>query len=725
MGFIAQTFGSSFWPSSTGQAEIQQRASPLAKKYHPKHKASKDATRASLSVPPSGENSSPTQLPNVSKKRRHASPEVTSRPPYPGIAEDRPSMSSSSVASDEPLIVQSPKGKAKATGGSPVRQPNPNQSAYAAGAWSNVSQSLPRLQPRPPTTNSLDTYERSQLVRRSRKLGAILGETPRLLDVSEDDKGAEEALSRLEDRPAIGAMPARQRPGSRRSLTLGAISITPIPASRHSFLLNDENSSNAPGERNSPRTPGPGPRFRRSRSTAPCPPVLRLAPAPTRENVHPYFSRRHSSDLSIRRGNSLNNVDMNLGLESGSDVSAPKAQSLDTSSVCSSTMPTFARPRSPSSFWDSGSISSRISLNESIGVTALGVPSRSEPVDHSPPPTPTTPLTPVLTQAEDARRKMRKLARHLGESVPADLVLGNAGGRRAPHDLRAEVAAPQFLQIPSIGAPINETKGNPATTTPFSLGKPPVGHRKAQSVWKTATSPEVPAPSHRLIRRASSAEQLRIDLAGATQMTPQEKARSIHRAMKMLQLFGAPPPHELYTNAKACSLDLAPNSTLVAPVSPPAERRASINSLRDLAYILDHDNRNSLLALIGDDMSDPQEDDPAGSPFTDHFASKPSSAARDTEESFQARRARAARLAKFFGVPYRDLFNAMCGDDIPEFDVGQVGPSANTSAEPVQEPQQSHPISGSEVMTNNGVKWVEPKSVDEVLDRLRAMKTSR
>ncbi|KAG8696545.1 hypothetical protein FRC08_007081 [Ceratobasidium sp. 394] len=728
MGFIAQTFGNSFWLSSTGQAEIQQHTSPSAKKYQPKPKASKGVTRARVSVPPSGENSPPAQSSNVSKKRRHASPEATSRPPYPSIVGDlgRPSTSSSSVASDEPLIVQSPKGKAKATGSSPVCPPNPNQSAYAPGAWSNVSQPLPRLQARPPTTNALDTYERSQLVRRSRKLGAILGETPRLLDVSEDDNDAERTLSRLEGRPAVGATSTPQRPNNRRSLTLGATSaesVIPVLGSRHSFLLNDENSSSAPGERNSPRTSGPGPRFRR-RSTARCPPVLRLSPTPTRENVHPYYSRRHSSDLSIRRGSSLNNVDMNLGLESGSDASAPKAQSLDTSSVYSSTMPTFARPRSPSSFLDSGSFSSRISLSESIGVTALGVPSRSEPADYSLPPTPTTPLTPILTQAEDARRKMRKLARHLGESVPADLVLGNAGSRRAPHDLRAEVAAPQFLQIPSTGAPINVTKGNSTTTTPFSLGKPPVGHRKAQSVWKTATSPEVSAPSHRLVRRASSAEQLRIDLAAAAQMTPREKARNVHRAMKMLQLFGAPPPHELYTSAKACSLDLTPNSAQLATGTLPAERRASVNSLRDLAYILDHDNRNSLLALIGDDMADPQED-PALSPFADSFASKPHSPINDSEEPFQARRARAVKLAKFFGVSYRDLFDAVCGDNISEFDVSQAGPSTNAGAEAVQEPQQSHPISGSEVITNNGVMWVEPKSVDEVLDRLRAMKTPR
>ncbi|KAG9126739.1 hypothetical protein FRC07_002146 [Ceratobasidium sp. 392] len=728
MGFIAQTFGNSFWSSSTGQAEIQQRAAPTARKYRPKQKIT---TRINPAIPLLSGSSPPTQSSSVRKKRRHASPEATPQPPDAGIGGDpgRPSMSSSSVASDEPLILPSPKGKGKAAGSSPISQSNPNQSAYGTGTWSNFPQSPPRLQARPPTTNSLDTYERSQLVRRSRKLGAILGETPRLLDVGEDDKDVEEALSQVE--PAVAVEPSCQRPSNRRSLTLGATPIgstlsasTPVSISRHSFLLNDENASSFPVERNSHRNSGSGPRFGRSRSTARCPPVLRLSLTPTRENAHPYFSRRHSSDLSIRRGSSLNNVDMNVGPENDSNVSISKAQSLDTSSICSSTMPTFARPRSPSSFLDSGSISSRISLHESIGVTSVCAPSRSEVVDYSLPPTPTTPLTPVLTQAEDARRKMRKLARHLGESVPADLVLGNAGGRHAPHDLRMEAAAPQFLQVPSKGFPINSTKGKTGRAASFSLGKPPVGHRKAQSVWRGNTSSEVPASGRRLVRRASSAEQLRIDSTPSARMTSHEKARNVHRAMKMLQLFGAPPPHELYTNARACSLDLPPHLAHTAPVSPVADRRASINSFRDLAYILDHDNRNSLLALIGDDMSDTQ-DDPALSPFADTFASGAASAAHDNEESFEARRARANKLAKFFGVSYRDLFDAVCGDDASQPDGNQAGPGANTSTNSTQESQRSLPASGSEVMTNNGVKWVEPKSVDEVLDRLRNMKTSR
>jgi hypothetical protein len=544
MGFITQTFGNSFW--SSGQSDVQQRATPSTRKYRPKHKSSKDTTRSSIPTPPSAESLPPAHTPNVHKKRRHDGSEDAFRPPFAASDLGRPSMSSSSVASDEPLILRSDNGKVKANGTSLIYPPNPNQSAYAAGAWSNVPQPPPRLQARPPTTNSLDMHERSQLVRRSRKLGAILGETPRLLDVSEEDKGAEEALGQPQGRhtrriTVAVDVPSTQRPKNRRSLTLGAISTgstlspsTPVSASRHSFLLNDENSS-TPTERNSPRTPGSGPRFGRSRTTARCPPVLRLSPTPTRENAHPYFARRHSSDLSIRRAGSLHSMDMNVGLESGSDISAHKAPSLDTSSV-SSTMPTFARPRSPSSFLDSGSVSSRISLNESIGSTGVGMPSRSVAVDQSLPPTPTTPITPIMTQAEDARRKMRKLARHLGESVPVDLVLGNAGGRRAAHDVRTDVAAPQFLQVPPTRAPISKTKSNTSVAIPFLLGKPPMGHRKAQSVWKDGASSEVPVPSRRPLRRASSAEQLHVDTPTTAQMTAEEKARNVHRALKMLQV---------------------------------------------------------------------------------------------------------------------------------------------------------------------------------------------
>ncbi|QRV78410.1 hypothetical protein RhiJN_06425 [Ceratobasidium sp. AG-Ba] len=721
MGFITQTFGNSFWLSSTastGQTDVQQRASPSTKKYRPKHKLSKDITRTIPSLP----ESSAAQTANIYKKRRHDSSDAASRPPY-GIAEppSRPSISSGSVASDEPLILQTPKGKGAASGNSPLHHSNPNQSAYAAAAWTHIPQSPPRLQARPPTTNSLDNYERSQLVRRSRKLEAILGETPRMLDVEEDGAGIETALTRLEGRAVI-PISTPQRPGGRRSLTLGPLSIgsaTPVSASRHSFLLNDENSS-SPGERSSPRIAGPGPRFGRSRSTARGPPVLRLSPTPTRENMHPYFSRRHSSDLSLRRG-SLNNLDMNVGVESGSDMCASKAQSLDASSIHSSTMPTFARSRSPLSFLDSGSISSRVSLSGSIGPAGVSLPCRSEAVDPSLPPSPTTPITPVLTQAEDARRKMRKLARHLGESVPVDLVLGNAGGRHAPHDLRTEAAAPQYLQIPAAAAHTNKPKNSAIAARPFSLGKPPGGHRKAQSVWKNSRTPETPMP-HRLVRRASSAEQLRVDTAPPTQMTAEEKARNVHRAMKMLQLFGAPPPHELYTTTKSCSLDLAPDSAQAVLNSPSSDRRASVNSLRDLAYILDHDNRNSLLALIGD-MSDAQSD-PALSPFADSFGCESTSATDDNKEPFEARRARAIKLAKFFGVSYRDLFDAVCSDDTPQGDKTPTEANVSAAIEPPLQ-QQSVAQPGSEVMTNNGMKWVEPKSVDEVLDRLRAMKASR
>jgi hypothetical protein len=119
-------------------------------------------------------------------------------------------------------------------------------------------------------------------------------------------------------------------------------------------------------------------------------------------------------------------------------------------------------------------------------------------------------------------------------------------------------------------------------------------------------------------------------------------------------------------------------------------------------------------------MSDTQ-DDPAVSPFEDTFASRPTSGLDNDEEPFQARRVRANKLAKFFGVSYRDLFNAVCVDDTLQTDEAQPGPSTGP-AEPVHATQHP-PMSGSEVVTNNGVKWVEPKSVDEVLSRLRAMKS--
>lgn len=712
MGFIAQTFGNTFWASNDNH-----QASPTARarKVRPKSKSSKDS-RSGIQVPASTDLPLLAEGTGANKKRRHASPDAGFRPQHAVSSSDpgRPSYSAS-VASDEPLIMPPSKAKGKSPSNQPglSYEPNPNQTAYTNAAW---VRSPPRLQARPPTTNSLDTRERSELVRRSRKLGSILGETPRLLDANEDDSGA---LDRLEGRQAVRSSSKPRTPSSagrpnyRRSLTLDTISVgySPSSASRHSFLLNDENASTP---RDSYRNSGPGPRFGRSRSNARRPPVLRLSATPTSENPHPYFGRRHSSDLSVRRGPSLNSMDMNV-IESGSDVSAPKAPSFDTSSLGSSTMPTFARPRSPSSFLDNVSLSSKISLSDSLVNFGVGVPGCSTTIEQSLPPSPTTPLTPLMTQAEDARRKMRKLARHLGETVPADLVLGTAGAKRAAHDHLTEEAAPQFLQVPAKGVSFAKSKSTPIAQSPFSLGKPPLGHRKAQSVWKGADQ-ETPLPSRLMVRRASSAEQLRIETPTKPQMTADEKARNVRRAMKMLQLFGAPPPHELYTNAKSCSLDLPASSTR----SPRTDNRASVNSFRDLAFILDHDNRNSLLALIGDTMADDTED-PAVSPFADAFETKANPQSKE-EEPFQARRARANRLAKFFGVSYRDLFDAVCAEDTTHFtnDKAASGPSSHPALQYLPEPAH-----GSEVMTNNGSKWVEPKSVDEVLDRLRAMKATR
>lgn len=139
--------------------------------------------------------------------------------------------------------------------------------------------------------------------------------------------------------------------------------------------------------------------------------------------------------------------------------------------------------------------------------------------------------------------------------------------------------------------------------------------------------------------------------------------------------------------------------------------------------MLFQDNRNSLLALIGDNVSDAL-DDPTASPCADTFSGNSRDQMEHNEEPFQARRARANKLAKFFGVSYRDLFDAVCADDAQLLEA-QPGPSASNAPEPAHAPHQHLTGSRSEVMTNNGVKWVEPKSVDEVLDRLRAMKAAR
>ncbi|GAB1521279.1 hypothetical protein RhiTH_004371 [Rhizoctonia solani] len=719
MGFITQTFGSTFRTSNTHTST--QQTAPTTRKLRPKSKHSKDLTRSVQWAASSTADHSLVHGAAAYKKRRHASTDGGYMHPYPVMVTDAGHQScSSSVGSDEPLILPS-NGRGKLTTGNSY-EPNQNQSPYTnIGRPSTRSQ--PRFEARPPTTNLLDTSERSELVRRSRKLESILGETPRLLDMT-DEHDVAKTCRKLEDRQVgtsntIQSRPASspgERPKYWRSLTLDNISTgspqshRPGSSSRHSFRLDDENTSATP--RSPYQRPGPGPRFSRASSTARRPPVLRLSATPTHDVGHPYLGRRHSSDLSVRREASLNSVDMNVTCESGSDISAPTCPNFDTSSIGSSTMPTFARPRSPTSFLDSASLSSKISSSDSVISASVGPPGRSVLINQSLPPSPTTPLTPVLTQAEDARRKMRKLARHLGESVPADLVLGISGARRARHDHLSEDSAPQFLQIPPSGfAKANASTG---ARQPFCLAKPPSGHRKTRSVWKEGNDGKS-ASSRPMVRRASSVEQLRIETPTQAQLMGAEKARNVHRAVKMLQMFGAPPPHELYTNIKSRSLDLSPDSVIISvSPAPPTNPRASVNSFRDLAYILDHDNRDSLLTLICDTM--PNAD---SGPFKDQGGS--SSQSKDVEESFQARRARANKLAKFFGVTYRDLFDAVCTEDTQATETNTTDglfshPALRCLPESVHE---------SGVVTNDGSKWVEPKSVEEVLDRLRAMKASR
>ncbi|CAE7172606.1 unnamed protein product [Rhizoctonia solani] len=723
MGFITQTFGNTFKASNPHSS---QQIPPIARKLRPKSKLSKDLTRSVTPVLPSTTDPSLVERTTTHKKRRHTGPDGDYMLPYSSVAASVERRScSSSVGSDEPLIISS-KGKGRSAGGA-AYEPNQNQSPYGNASWPST-RPQPRLEARPPTTNILDAYERSELVRRSRKLGSILGETPRLLDVA-DEYNVGEALDELEsgrvDKKLTQSRPASSpsgRPNYRRSLTLDTIStgITQSPSrpgssSRHSFRLNDENSSTTP--RNPHYRSGTGPRFGRTSSTARHPPVLRLSATPTNDIGHPYSGRRHSSDLSVRRGTSLSSMDLNVVAESGSDISAPKRPSFDTSSIGSSTMPTFARPQSPSSLLENASLSSKVSLSDSMAGISMGVPSRSVTIDQSLPPSPTTPLTPFLTQAEDARRKMRKLARHLGESVPADLVLGISGARPARHDHLSEEGPSQFLHVPASGAGPTKSKPGTSTQAPFCLGKPPSGHRKTQSVWQGAKE-DRPTSSRGTVRRASSAERLHIDTPIQSQLTEAEKARNVRRAMKMLQLFGAPPPKELYTNIRSRSLDFPPDSATSTSQFSPVNQRASVNSFKDLAYILDHDNRNSLLALISDAM--PNADAPVEPSSSAVQGTSSSQAPENEEESFQARRARAIKLAKFFGVSYRDLFDAVCAEDAPTADTNAAGSFSHPALKYLPEPP--HEIG---VLTNDGSRWVEPQSVEEVLDRLRAMKAPR
>ncbi|KAG9109427.1 hypothetical protein FRC07_008326, partial [Ceratobasidium sp. 392] len=246
-----------------------------------------------------------------------------------------------------------------------------------------------------------------------------------------------------------------------------------------------------------------------------------------------------------------------------------------------------------------------------------------------------------MAQARRAKRaKVAKLNRYLGSRVPAHLVLG-----------LDETWDPE-QDLPEVKPGSEDRTGSQSL---LALG----GGRKKS-------------------RRSSEGEEEE-DIGDVSVMSSEEKARAVRRKAKMEKMFGERPPQKLYQPQSGADT----SSTTLENLTEESEEyeeweqegggehyksyRASFNSL---AYFVNNADRDSLEGLYNIVSSLPEDESSEGG-------------AGGQKSQFAARRKRAAKLSKFFGVSYRDLFGAVL--DILESDVREDKEEGSLSAAETQD----------------------------------------
>ncbi|KAG9096876.1 hypothetical protein FS749_007532 [Ceratobasidium sp. UAMH 11750] len=257
--------------------------------------------------------------------------------------------------------------------------------------------------------------------------------------------------------------------------------------------------------------------------------------------------------------------------------------------------------------------------------------------------------TDVEDEAALARRakraKVAKLHRYLGSRVPANLVLG------LDESWDYEEGLPEIRsEDEAVG------RGGPSL---LALGG--VGRKKS--------------------RRASEGDGEYEEIGDLSVMSSEEKARAVWRKAKMEKMFGDRPPQKLYQPHAGTDTPTLENLSgefedgAVWAQEGGGEHyksyRASFNSL---AYFVNNADRDSLEGLYDIVSAEPEgantdegEEETEGESMRSQFA---------------ARRKRAAKLSKFFGVSYRDLFGAVL--DILESDVREDKEEGSLSAAETQ-----------------------------------------
>ncbi|KAG8686996.1 hypothetical protein FRC09_013800 [Ceratobasidium sp. 395] len=258
-----------------------------------------------------------------------------------------------------------------------------------------------------------------------------------------------------------------------------------------------------------------------------------------------------------------------------------------------------------------------------------------------------------LALARRAKRaKVAKLNRYLGSRVPAHLVLG----LDESWDYEQGLPEPE----PESGVKTEERGLLERTGSGLRVG----GRRKVE------------------------VEEQEEEIGDLSVMSSEEKARAVRRKAKMEKMFGERPPQKLYQpqsggdTSGTTALD-----NLVEGSEGDEEEweeegggehyksyRASFNSL---AYFVNNADRDSLEGLYNIVSALPESDDQGAE------GEEPGDGGKPMRSQFAARRKRAAKLSKFFGVSYRDLFGAVL--DILESDVREDKEEGSLSAAETQD----------------------------------------